>query len=30
MLVAVDPLDSERPVLLPPLQDVGEEGLNPS
>ena len=30
MLVAVDSLHGERPMVLPPLQDLSEEGLNPS
>jgi hypothetical protein len=30
MLVAVDSLHRERPMVLPPLQDLSEEGLNPS
>src|SRR5438128_6396889 len=30
MLVAVDSLHRERPMVLPPLQHLSEEGLNPS
>jgi hypothetical protein len=30
MLVAVDPPHRERPMVLPPLQHLSEEGLNPS
>jgi hypothetical protein len=30
MLVAVDPPHRENPMVLPPLQHLSEEGLNPS
>jgi hypothetical protein len=30
MFVAADPLERKRPVVLPPLQHLREEGLDPS